>query len=442
MHRVKILSLGCAKNLVDSEVMTGMLQEAGYVLCRDTEDANVLIVNTCGFIADAREESVNTILEAAGYKNGGNCRALIVTGCLAQKYKDEILREIPEIDGLIGTGEIPRIAEAVTAAINGDRPAYIKTPTFIYSHEMPRILQTPAYSAYVKIAEGCSNRCTYCAIPEIRGEFRSRKTESILSEAVGLVKTGVREINLIAQDTTRYGLDIYGHHRLDELLQDLAAVQGLAWIRVLYAYPTHFTDRLIEVMAGNDKICRYLDIPLQHADDQILRAMNRRGKTRDILELIEKLRQRIPGLVLRTSFIVGFPGETEEAFQRLVDFVKTVRFDKVGVFTYSPEEGTPAVKMGGQIPDELKEERKDRLMEVQQVISLAINRDKIGRTVQAIIEREDETGQGRYIGRTQTDAPEVDGNIFVQGTALYPGQIVPVKVTHAYEYDLIGEVAQ
>lgn len=441
MLKVGLISLGCAKNSVDSEVIMGLLEQEGYVLTNNENEADILIVNTCGFISSAKEESVNAILDAAEYKKKGSCKVLVAAGCLAQRYKDDLLKEIPEIDGLIGTGEIPRIADVVKKALSGGKEAHVSTPTFIYDHEMPRVISTPQYSAYLKIAEGCNNRCSYCAIPIIRGEYRSRSMESVIAEAARLASGGVREINLIAQDTTRYGHDLYGSYKLDSLLTELAKIDEISWIRVLYAYPTHFTDSLIEVMAKYDKICKYLDLPLQHADNNILKEMNRQGSLDHITQLINKLRISIPGLALRTSFIVGFPGETEQSFENLVEFVKTVRFDRLGVFTYSPEEGTPAFDMPGQIPDELKEERRDRLMKIQQDISLDINKNKVEKILDVLIEGKDQREQELYIGRTQADAPEVDGNIFVRGKEnMAPGDIVPVKVTHAYEYDLIGEV--
>jgi len=305
---------------------------------------------------------------------------------------------------------------------------------------MPRDLSTPAYSAYIKVADGCNNRCAYCAIPLIRGDYRSRPLESIEAEAFRLAAQGVREINLIAQDTTRYGLDLYGDYKLDKLLKELVTIEGLEWLRVLYAYPTHFTDSLIEVMGSHEKICRYLDIPLQHADNAVLRAMNRQGSVEDVLSLIDKLRKHIPGLALRTSFIVGFPGETEQRFQNLVDFIKSVRFDRIGVFTYSLEEGTPAANLPGQVSDEVKEARKDLLVNIQQDISLAKNKEKIGQIMSVLIEGQEESRSEVYYGRSRADAPEVDGTVIVSGKGLSPGDIVSVRVTHAYEYDLIGEV--
>lgn len=441
MLKVGLISLGCAKNSVDSEVIMGLLQQEGYILTHNEGEADILIVNTCGFINSAKEESVNAIVDAAEYKKKGSCKVLVVAGCLAQRYKDELLKEIPEIDGLIGTGEIPRISGVVREALCGGKEAHVSIPTFIYDHEMPRVISTPKYSAYLKIAEGCNNRCSYCAIPIIRGDYRSRSMESVIAEAARLASGGVREINLIAQDTTRYGYDLYGSYKLDSLLTEIAKIDELSWIRILYAYPTHFTDSLIDVMAKYDKICKYLDIPLQHADNNILKEMNRQGSVDQIIQLINKIRNAIPGIALRTSFIVGFPGETEQSFENLVEFVKRVRFDRLGVFTYSPEEGTPAHGMSDQIPDEVKEERRDRLMKIQQEISLDINKSKVGKIIDVLIEGKDEREQELYIGRTQADAPEVDGSIFVRGQEnLSPGDIVSVKITHAYEYDLIGEV--
>ena len=440
MLKVKIISLGCAKNLVDTEVMTGLLRDAGLINTDVEKDADIILINTCGFIDAAKEESIGAIIDAARYKDTGSCKALIVAGCLAQRYKDELLAEIPEIDALIGTGEILEVVKTVGEAIEGKKPVRVADPSFLYDHDTPRVLLTPGYSAYIKVADGCDNRCTFCAIPLIRGKYRSRPLESIVTEAANLAKSGVKEVNLIAQDTTRYGFDLYNEFRLDELLRKIVDVDGLSWIRVLYAYPTHFTESLIDVIAGQHKICRYLDIPLQHADDSILRAMNRRGTTAEIIKLIEKLRDRIPGLTLRTSFIVGFPGETEARFQTLVDFIRLVRFDRLGVFTYSAEEGTAALDMPGQVAYEVKEERKDLLMRIQQEISLEKNKDKIGHIISVLIEGKADNKPEIYVGRTEADAPEVDGSIYVNGNGLKPGDIVPVKVTHAYEYDLIGEV--
>ena len=438
--KLAVVSLGCAKNLVDTEVMMGLLAESGYELTGREEEAEVLVVNTCGFINAAKEESIDTILEVAKYKIAGNCRALVVTGCLAQKYKSDLMAEIPEIDGIMGTGDINRITDVVKTALAGDTPAPIVRPDFLYDHNLPRVQSTPFYTAFVKIAEGCDNRCSYCVIPELRGGYRSRTMESVIEEVRTLADRGVKEINLIAQDTTRYGEDIYGSFKLAELLKRLADIQGIEWFRVLYAYPTHFTDELVEVLASTPKICHYLDIPLQHAHDRILREMNRRGSRQEIVSLVDKLRARIPQIAIRTSFIVGFPGETEEEFLHLLEFVKEVQFDRVGVFTYSREEDTPAGIMPGQVPEEVKEDRRDRLMTVQQEISLEKNRQKIGQILSVLVEGNSSENPELNIGRTEFDAPDIDGNIFFPGPALMSGEIIRVKVTEAMEYDLIGEV--
>lgn len=438
--KLAVVSLGCAKNLVDTEVMLGLLAGAGYELTGREEEAEVLVVNTCGFIDAAKEESIDTILELAELKKTGKCRALVVTGCLAQKYKADLLAEIPEIDGIMGTGELTRIADVVKAALAGEAPAPVSDPDFLYDHSLPRVQSTPFYTAFVKIAEGCGNRCSYCVIPELRGGYRSRTEESVIEEVKNLVGRGVKEINLIAQDTTRYGEDRYGSFRLAGLLTKLAEVPGVEWLRVLYAYPTHFTDELIEVMASTPKICRYLDIPLQHAHDRVLRQMHRRGTQQEIISLLNKLRSRIPGLAVRTSFIVGFPGETEAEFQTLLSFVQEMEFDRVGVFNYSREEDTPAGTMPGQVPDEVKNDRRHRLMMVQQEISLKKNRRKIGRTLSVIVEGKSTENPELYVGRTEFDAPDIDGSIFFTGPELMSGDMVRVKVTGAEEYDLIGEV--
>lgn len=438
--KLAVVSLGCAKNLVDTEVMMGLLAAGGYELTGREEEAEVLVINTCGFIEAAKEESIDTILELAEYKITGRCRALVVTGCLAQKYKDELLREIPEIDGIMGTGDINRITDVVGAALAGEAPKPITRPAFLYDHILPRVQSTPFYTAFIKIAEGCDNRCSYCVIPELRGGYRSRPVDSIVEEVKNLARQGVKEFNLIAQDTTRYGEDLYGSFKLAELLKKLVGITGVEWLRVLYAYPTHFTDELIEVMATEPKICRYLDIPLQHAEDRILRRMHRQGMQKDIVSLINKLRSRIPGLAVRTSFIVGFPGETEEEFLALLRFIQKTEFDRVGVFTYSQEEDTPAGIMPDQVPEEIKKERRHRLMTVQQEISLKKNQEKIGQILSVIVEGKSTENPELNVGRTEFDAPDIDGNIFFTGSQPVSGEIVRVRVTGAQEYDLIGEV--
>lgn len=437
---VAVVSLGCAKNLVDSEVMMGILDRSDFIVVEDPSRAEVIVVNTCGFISAAKEESVNTILEMAQYKVKGKCRALIAAGCLAQKYKDELLTEIPELDGVAGTGEVERIAEIALRTLHGDRVKEVCIPNYIYDHTAPRLRTTPGYSAYVKVAEGCDNRCSYCVIPDLRGSFRSRPIESILAEVEDLAASGVKEIMLIAQDTTRYGHDLYGEYKLSGLIRQLAQVPGVEWIRLLYCYPTHFTQELIGTMAAEPKVCRYIDLPLQHADDDILAAMHRRGTSGEIEELISSLRQAMPEMALRTTFIVGFPGETEDNFERLLGFVERMKFDRVGVFTYSQEEDTPAGARQDQIPEEIKEERLHRLMSLQTGISAGINAKWIGKTVKVLIEGTTGDPQRPYIGRTERDAPEIDGQVYVSGPKLEPGQMVYVKITDADTYDLIGEV--
>lgn len=438
---VAVVSLGCAKNLVDSEVMLGILSRADFKIVEEPSEAEVIVVNTCGFIAAAKEESVNTILEMAQHKTGGKCLVLIAAGCLAQKYKDELLTEIPELDGVAGTGEVERIAEIVERALGGDRVKEVDVPKYLYDHASPRLRTTPGYSAYVKVAEGCDNRCSYCVIPELRGSFRSRPMESIITEVENLAASGVKEIMLIAQDTTRYGQELYGEYKLAELIRHLAPVAGVEWIRLLYCYPTHFTQELIETMAAEPKVCKYVDLPLQHADDVILREMHRRGTSAEIEALIARLRQAMPEIALRTTFIVGFPGETEENFQRLLDFTARMRFDRVGAFTYSQEEGTPAGEREDQLAEAVKEERLDRLMSLQSKISTEINQGWLGKTVKVLTEGITGDPERPYVGRTQRDTPEIDGQVYFSGPKLEIGQIVDVRITQSDTYDLIGEVA-
>lgn len=435
-----MVSLGCAKNLVDSEVMLGRLNQAGFEIV-DENQAEVIVVNTCGFIASAKEESINTIMEMAQYKATGSCRALIVAGCLAQRYKDELLSEIPELDAVIGTGEVDKIAEVARRALTGERLDLVNVPKYLYDHTAPRYRTTPDYSAYVKVAEGCDNRCSYCIIPDMRGSFRSRPLESIVAEVQDLATAGVKEIMLIAQDTTRYGQDLYGTYKLPELIRLIAPIAGIEWIRLLYCYPSHFTRELIDTMAAEPKVCKYLDLPLQHADNTILQAMHRKGNITEVEQLIKSLRQAMPDLALRTTFIVGFPGETEEQFNNLLSFVDRIRFDRVGVFTYSQEEDTPAGKREDQIPEEVKEERLDRLMTLQSRISAELNQSWIGKTVNVLVEGITGNPKRPYIGRTERDAPEIDGEIYFTGAELKIGDIVRVRITGAETYDLIGEVA-
>ena len=438
-EKVKIVTLGCEKNLVDSEIMSGLIFQRGYSLVDEEEEATVIIVNTCGFIDAAKEESVNTILDMAELKKTANLKALIVSGCLTQRYKQELMKEMPEIDGIVGTGDFDKIGEIIDQALSGAKPVYVGNPVFNYEKVLPRRLSTPRYTAYVKIAEGCNNACTFCSIPIMRGKFRSRSMESIVAEVEMLANQGVREISLIAQDSTNYGVDLYDRFMLPTLLNRVSEVSGISWVRLHYAYPGFFTDELIDTIASNPKICKYIDLPLQHSEDHILKRMRRPGRQKDARKLIEKIRSRIPDAALRTSIIVGFPGETEEDFERLCEFVKEIQFDRLGVFTYSLEEDTPAARLPGHLPEEVKEYRANVLMELQREISRKRNERRIGQLMDVLIERYD----GRndvYVGRSQYDAPEIDGEVFVANCRTDIGEIVKVRITHSFEYDLSGEV--
>ncbi|MHB1404523.1 MAG: 30S ribosomal protein S12 methylthiotransferase RimO [Desulfitobacteriaceae bacterium] len=433
-----VITLGCPKNQVDSEVMTGLLEQE-YDLVLAPEEADVIIVNTCTFIDQAKEESVNTILELAQLKESG--KILVATGCLAQRYGEQLLQEIPELDGAVGTGKIEEIVEVVAKA-GKDRAYFLgaETPDYLYTEKTPRRRSTPEYYAYVKIAEGCDNFCTYCVIPHVRGRFRSRREESIISEVKALSAEGVKEILLIAQDTTRYGLDLYGEVRLPQLLRRLAQIEGIEWIRLMYCYPEMFTDELIETMKSEPKICRYVDLPLQHGDDKVLHEMNRRGTAAEAEELIHKLRQALPEIVIRTTMITGFPGESEQEFQSLLSYVKRVQFDRLGVFAYSQEEGTTAGRREDQIPSKIRENRREQVMALQYEIALERQRRWVGQTLKVLVE--EELPDGRFSGRTQGDAPEIDGQVYIKGFArkLKPGEFVQVRITQADSYDLIGEV--
>ena len=441
MMNILFVSLGCDKNLVDSEVMLGLLSNKGYAFTDDETEADVIVVNTCCFIGDAKEESVNTILEMAEYRKAGKCKALIVTGCLAQRYKQEIIDEIPEVDAVLGTTTYDSIVEAIEQAIGGEHMLKCEDIDRLVLTPTKRILTTGGHYAHLKIAEGCSKHCTYCIIPSIRGDFRSVPMEEILSQAQDLADAGVKELILVAQETTLYGIDLYGKKSLHILLNELNKIPGIYWIRLMYCYPEEIYDELIQVMKEEKKICHYLDLPIQHASDRILKRMGRRTSKAQLVGIITKLRREIPDIVLRTSLITGFPGETEEDHQELMEFVDEMEFDRLGVFTYSPEEGTPAETMEGQVPEELKEERRDEIMELQQEISLEKGNNRIGQELLVMIEGK-VSGESVYIGRTYGDAPKVDGYMFVQtGELLVTGDFAKVKVTGAMEYDLIGELA-
>lgn len=434
------ISLGCAKNLVDTEVMLGIMREHGIDITNEPAEADILIVNTCAFIQSAKEESVTTVLGMADYKETGRCRSLIVAGCLGQRYGQQLLDELPEADAIIGTGAWGRIMEVIQETLKGRRLLIVGKDETIYDAKTPRLRTTPNYTAYVKIAEGCDHRCAFCAIPLIRGSFRSRVMEDILTEAQALAESGVREIVLIAQDSANYGLDRYKKPMLSELLRALAKVEKLSWIRVLYSYPKYFTDELIDVFATEPKVVKYVDLPLQHAHDAILRSMNR-PDTRDSVEtLIKKLRERIPGVAIRSTFIVGFPGETDTHYQTLRAFVEKQRFDKVGIFTYSEEEDTPAAKMPQKVPEDIMQERYHDLMSLQSKISEEINISLENQEADVLVEGRDAEEQGIAVGRSYREAPEVDGQVYIEGDMeSRVGDIVRVRFLQGFTYDIVGE---
>lgn len=435
---VYVEALGCAKNMIDAEMMMGILNQYQYRLTADREEADVIIVNTCGFIQSAKEESINKIIELGALK-ADRLKLLIVSGCLGERYHQELLQELPEVDAIVGTGNFDEIIDVIQKALAGERLAQVGNVDKYFDEGLPRYQITPQYTAYIKISDGCDNFCTYCIIPKLRGKYRSRSKEAILQEAKALAQKGVKEIILIAQDTTRYGIDLYGSYELPALLRELNAIEGIQWIRLLYAYPEMITEPLMEAMASLDKVCRYLDMPIQHSSDAVLKRMNRRTSQKDLRALIKNLREKMPDVVLRTSLIVGFPGETDEDFQILKDFVMEAQFDKLGVFEYSKEEDTPAAKLPNQVPKGIKKKRRDEIMVLQQQISLEKNQRRIGETLAVLIEEALE-GEADYIGRTRGDAPEIDGVVYVQSKdPLKPGDIVAVKITGALEYDLMGE---
>lgn len=434
--KVGMISLGCNKNRVDSETALGLLQARGYEFTGDPAEADVLMVNTCGFIGPAKEESIDTIFEMAEYKKTGRCKLLVVTGCLAQRYESALLEEIPEIDILMGVNQYDKLADAIDGALKGKAHQSLCQDDLSY-FEHDRVLTTPAYTAYTRIGEGCSNRCTFCAIPLIRGNYRSRPQANILAEIEKLAKQGVREHILVAQDTTRYGTDWQEHTALPELMQRAAAIEGVDWLRVLYCYPDETDERLLDTIASHDNICKYLDIPVQHINDLILKRMHRRGDSGDIRRALRGARER--GLTLRTSIIVGFPGETEEQFSELMDFIAETEFDRMGAFAYSPEEGTPAALMPNQVPEEIKQERLDRLMTLQAGISLKRNQARVG-TVEKVLVT-DRSAEGYILGRSQREAPETDGEIVFTARRLPEiGSFVNVRLTEADTYDLKGEM--
>ncbi|MBM6684331.1 30S ribosomal protein S12 methylthiotransferase RimO [Faecalicatena contorta] len=437
---VLFISLGCDKNLVDSEVMIGLLADRGYQMTDDETQADVIVINTCCFIHDAKEESIQTILEMAEYKKTGTLKALIVTGCLAQRYQNEILEEIPEVDEVLGTTSYDKIVDAIQEALEGKSGVRIGDIDALPLPETKRLVTTGGHFAYLKIAEGCDKHCTYCIIPKIRGNYRSVPMERLVKEVQALAEDGVKELILVAQETTIYGVDLYGEKSLHRLLRELCKISGIRWIRILYCYPEEIDDNLIQVMKEEPKICHYLDLPIQHASTEILGRMGRRTSREDLEEIIGKLRREIPDIAIRTTLITGFPGETKEQHEELMDFVDQMEFDRLGVFTYSPEEGTPAAEMEDQIPEEVKEDRQAELMELQQEIAFDLAEDMIGREVLVMIEGK-VADENAYVGRTYKDAPNVDGLIFVNtDEELMSGDFARVKVTGAAEYDLIGEL--
>ena len=443
---ILFISLGCDKNLVDTEVMLGILAQRGHQMVDDENEADVIIINTCCFIHDAKEESIQNILEMAQLKENGRLKALIVAGCLAQRYKDEILKEIPEVDAVLGTTSYEEIGNIIDSVLSdnmaerGQSRITMKDVDYLPKVKTKRLVTTGGHFAYLKIAEGCDKHCTYCIIPKVRGNYRSVPMENLLKEAKELADGGVKELILVAQETTVYGQDIYGEKMLPKLLRELCKINGIRWIRILYCYPEEITDELIQTMKEEPKICHYLDLPIQHASDAILKKMGRRTSKAQLIETIEKLRDAMPDIALRTTLITGFPGETEEDHEELMDFVDQMEFERLGVFTYSPEEDTPAAKMDGQIEEEVKEDRQAELMELQQDIVFEQAEDMIGRELLVMIEGK-VADENAYVGRTYRDAPNVDGLIFVNtDEELMSGDFAKVKVTGAMEYDLIGEL--
>ena len=436
------ISLGCAKNLVDTENMIGILKEHGIEMTTVPAEAEILIVNTCAFIEAAKEESITTILNMADFKENGCCKTLIVAGCLGERYREKLLDELPEANAIVGAGAWDKIMMAVEETLKGRRLIIADDNKIIYDKNTPRVLTTPSYTAYVKIAEGCDNACAFCAIPKIRGRYRSRKIDDIVAEVQSLTK-GVKEINLIAQDTTNYGHDLYGSPALVQLLKELVKIEPLKWIRIMYSYPRYFTDELIDLIADEPKICKYVDLPLQHAHNSVLKSMHRPDTRESIEALLDKIRNRIKGVTIRSTFIVGFPGETAAQYQTLRDFVEKQRFEKLGVFPYSREENTPAYDMPNQVPKEIIEERYHDLMSLQSKISEEVNVELEGKELEVLIEGRDEELDKITFGRSQREAPEVDGQVYVEndGTSK-AGDMVKVKILQGFTYDIVGELIE
>lgn len=444
--KIGVVSLGCPKNLVDSETMLGLIHEENYEITNDPSEAEIIIVNTCGFIESAKEESINTILQMAEYKKSGSCKYIIVTGCLSQRYAEELFNELPEADAIAGVEVYDEIGSIIKRVMNGERFIMLERskPDVIYTSKetfLPRILTTPSYTAYLKIAEGCDNCCSYCAIPKIRGPYRSKPMAQVLKEAKALADNGVKELIVVAQDTTRYGEDLPGGKLLlADLLKELNKIESLKWIRVMYCYPNNFTDELIETFASLDKVCKYVDLPLQHASNRLLTSMNRYDTREEVETLLAKLRKRIPGIVIRTTFIVGFPGETDADFEELKEFVEQQRFENAGVFAYSQEEGTVAGAMPNQIPDEIKQERYHELMALQAQISEEIHKDTEGQTLEVLVEGIEEDGSGLHYGRSYREAPDIDGLVFIENPGdIEPGCFIKVNILQGFTYESVGE---
>lgn len=436
--KVGMVSLGCAKNQVDAEIMLSILQGNGYEITADENQADIVIVNTCGFIGDAKQEAINNIIELGEVKKKGTLKAIIVTGCLAERYRDEILKEMPEVDAVVGIGENKNICKIVEKVLCEEQfSCYSDKNNLLMNAD--RMLTTPSYTAYLRIADGCDNRCTYCAIPMIRGAFRSREMENVIAEAKSLAENGAKEIILIAQDTTRYGEDLYGEYKLAELLDELQKIDGIEWIRILYAYPDKITDELISAIKRNNKVLHYLDIPMQHASDKILKRMNRKGDGQFLKNLIKKLREEISDITIRTTFIVGFPGEDEKDFETLAEFVQNAKFNRMGAFTYSPEEGTPAAEYDDQIDEDVKERRLEVLMAEQSVVNDEIAESQIGKKLEVLVEGYDRMNKC-YYGRSKMDAPDIDGKVFFMSEKEHKeGEILTLSIYDRIDYDLLGE---
>ncbi|MET0626596.1 MAG: 30S ribosomal protein S12 methylthiotransferase RimO [Pyrinomonadaceae bacterium] len=448
MKKVGFISLGCPKNLVDSEVMMGRLKQEGYEITSDAAEAETLVVNTCGFIDAAKRESIDAILEAARLKSEGKCQRLVVAGCLVERYRDELRAEMPEVDAFIGTSQINDITTVADSRVNTRQlpvlPLGNQTATYLYDESTPRVLATPGHFAYVKIAEGCDRPCAFCFIPQMRGHFRSRRFGSVVAEAKQLAEAGVKELILVAQDSSRYGEDLGERDALAHLMRELCRLDGVEWVRVMYTYPTHISDAFLDVLATEPKAVKYLDMPLQHASQNVLRLMKRGGNRESLERLIARVRERVPGIAVRTTFIAGFPGETEEDFEELLAFVKTVEFDRVGVFTYSDEEGTPAFDLPDKVDPKIARRRRDKVMRAQSRVSLKRNRARVGQTVRVLFEGASEETDLLWQGRTETQAPEIDGCVLIndapEGFEPEPGRFVNVEITEAQEYDLVGRI--